>query len=211
MKKTILLICTTLALLSMGCQKDKMINKIVVYNPNGGVGTEVAQEIRRSGFWLEDYDYLGYYYEGYEFLGWGTEDGQLLQPNVNYYDDVYRTLQDISTLNAIWGKGILMRNGSYSLSDGESIVFYDSGGSGYNYQNNENYNFHFYAPPGKHLSVIFYNLDLESGLDKLTINGISNITTNYLYVTPDNYLNTTFKSDYSVTYSGWRALISVVD
>ena len=213
MKKTILLICTTLALLSIGCQKDRIINKIVIYNPNGGEGFEYAREIERrylNCFTLESPSDMNYYKNGYEGVGWSTEDGLFLQPDIPYGPDIYDKLQDVTTLNAVWQKYIRMSNGTYHLSDGENILFFDSGGIDHNYYNNENYTYYFYAPQGKHLSVIFHEIDLES-YDKLTINGDGNITTNYLYLTPGNSLCVTFKSNYSYTRRGWHANISVVD
>jgi len=112
----------------------------------------------------------------------------------------------------------LMTNGTVNTCSG---TFYDSGGGGGNYLNNENYTFTICATGGQCVSVNFTSFSLESGYDYLYIyNGPSTMSPligSYTGTTsPGTITSTTgcltfvFTSDYIITYPGWAATISCV-
>jgi hypothetical protein len=129
-----------------------------------------------------------------------------------------------------------MTNGSSTTCN---ALFYDSGGSGASYLNNESYTYTFYpATPGSKLKVVFNSFNTENNYDGLQIfNGNStaapqitsalgagfNVTTApagsyYGTSTPGTFYSTatdgsiTFKflSDFSVVNPGWSASITCV-
>ncbi|MCZ2249700.1 MAG: CUB domain-containing protein [Bacteroidia bacterium] len=98
--------------------------------------------------------------------------------------------------------------------------FYDSGGPGSNYSNNELYTATFCAPPGQYISFTFTSFNIESNFDWLDVyNGpntlspyigsyTGNLSTFTITSTLGGCLTFVFDSDGSVTSSGWVAQIS---
>lgn len=115
----------------------------------------------------------------------------------------------------------LMDNTPVSTCSG---VFYDSGGAGSNYQNNETYTKTFSpAVPGQKIRADFTVFNIEGFYDNLTIyNGPDNTypvigsfdgtnsPATIISSAPGGELTFEFNSDYSVTLSGWVANISCV-
>ena len=129
---------------------------------------------------------------------------------------------------------ILMTNSSYTGS-GCNITFFDSGGSGGNYGNNENKTYTFTASPGTQLQVVFTSFATENNWDGLMIyNGPNtgspiipsglpagfgtNAPANSFYGTnsPGTFYSTSgaitfkFTTDGSVQGAGWSANIRCV-
>jgi len=100
-----------------------------------------------------------------------------------------------------------------------SGAFYDSGGSGGNYVNNENKTMVFTSGNGNRLSFNFQSFSTESGYDRLKIydgpNASYPLLGEYsgsnspgLVVSTGEYITFVFTSDGSNVYSGWAATIS---
>ena len=99
-------------------------------------------------------------------------------------------------------------------------LFYDSGGPDNNYQDNEDYTYTFYsADSTKFLQVNFLNYHIENYWDKLYVYKgdevnpdklLATITGNgsNLNIQGSSALTFRFKSDGSVNYAGWKAIIS---
>lgn len=113
-----------------------------------------------------------------------------------------------------------MSNGSISACTGN---FYDSGGAGGSYTNNQNYTFTICpSTPGAQVQVSFTSFNIESGWDFLTIYNGSNTSAPIIGtytgstspgtvtagVSGTGCLTFKFTSDGSVTASGWAASIS---
>ncbi|BDX38975.1 hypothetical protein CYCD_23300 [Tenuifilaceae bacterium CYCD] len=114
---------------------------------------------------------------------------------------------------------VLMNSGFVTVAD--SLYFYDSGGENYNYQNNENYTLRFYpSTPGALIRMDFFSYVSESCdymriyIDNTSTQLANQIGTTYtarVQATNSNgALCVYFHSDNSVTYSGWKALVTEV-
>lgn len=114
------------------------------------------------------------------------------------------------------GQTLTMTNGSTSTCSG---TFYDSGGAGGTYSNNQSLIYTICSNAGNCVRVNFSSFDLESGWDYLTIydgpNTSSPIIGNYTGLTSPGTVTSTsgcltfwFTSDGSVTNSGWAATVS---
>ncbi len=104
--------------------------------------------------------------------------------------------------------------------------FYDAGGSGSSYSNNENYSMTFCSSNGNPLKLTFTSFDVEANgscsYDGLTIyNGSNTSASSFgtfcgtnspgtITSSNNNCLHVVFYSDYSVTEPGWSATISCV-
>ncbi len=114
----------------------------------------------------------------------------------------------------------LMGNSSISTCGG---TFYDSGGAGANYSNNENSTITFCsANAGSCIKLQFTSFDTELGLDFITIYDGPNTSSTLLGVftgttLPGAFTSSTgcitinFQSDATVKRAGWEALISCVN
>ena len=113
-----------------------------------------------------------------------------------------------------------MTNGSVTTCSG---TFYDSGGQGGVYQNNESYTYTIFPDPGNLTSVTFNSFTIETCCDDLTIyNGpdasypsLGTFTTIaagtvFSSTDPTGALTFVFSSDGSVTYAGWDATIGCI-
>ncbi|MCS6895182.1 MAG: CUB domain-containing protein [Bacteroidia bacterium] len=96
--------------------------------------------------------------------------------------------------------------------------FYDSGGSGSSYGNNENRTITFYAPAGQQVYVVFTSFHTEANYDYLYAydgpNTLSPLIGTYHGTTLPPTINSTgnsltfrFTSDGLITYSGWSAIV----
>lgn len=114
-------------------------------------------------------------------------------------------------INAVNGQTVTTSSGT----------FYDSGGSGGSYGNNESYQVTFYSGGANKMRLDFSAFDVESGYDFLKIyDGASTSSTQLgswsgstspgTVTGSGSYLTVVFTSDYSVTATGWTALISTV-
>lgn len=123
-----------------------------------------------------------------------------------------------STWSFSVGTAVNMSNGSVSACSG---TFYDSGGSGSNYSNNESYTLTFYpATPGTQVKVVFNSFSTESCCDYLQIyNGnstSSSVIGTYYNTNPgtitstalDGSLTFYFYSDGTTRSTGWDVTLS---
>lgn len=145
-----------------------------------------------------------------------------LYSNTTYYARAYAVNsmgvsygQEISfttTSGGGYGTNIMMCNGYIYMTPGVVYNFYDSGGSSYDYSNNENYTYTFYAPVGKRVNIDFDYFVTESGYDIITIDGDSYSGSYNLgsFVSSGNTMTISFHSDGGVTYAGWSATVSSV-
>lgn len=113
----------------------------------------------------------------------------------------------------------LMNNTTENLTCPTTGVFYDSGGSGGNYSNSENFTKTFNAPAGMCLRFEFTGLSTESCCDRLRIfdgpNGLSPLIGNYgggtnpgIIIPSGTSITFSFTSDGSVVSTGWTASIT---
>lgn len=115
---------------------------------------------------------------------------------------------------------ILMSNGVVSQCAG---VFYDSGGDGMNYSNNESFVYTICSDqPGKCVQLTFQSFELEKDFDFLYVyNGTSTaapLIGTYTGTNSPGVITATsgcitikFTSDYTVNKSGWKAIVSCVN
>lgn len=111
---------------------------------------------------------------------------------------------------------------SYNMTSGTintcSGVFYDNGGGGKVYPNNENRTQTFCSDNGQKLVFDFTNFEMESN-DTLLVYDGNSVGSNLIGVYSNSYLpekitstgtclTFRFRSDVSVQYNGWKALIS---
>ena len=136
-------------------------------------------------------------------------------------DLIRKGLLSMIGLAGIWTAGhaqIIMGNGFTTACSGN---FYDNGGPGGNYSNSQNLVYTIYPNAGNNLQVLFNSFQLETCCDWLRIyNGnstsaplIGQYTTNPGTITStasDGSLTFEFRSDGSVTYSGWDATLSCI-
>ena len=115
---------------------------------------------------------------------------------------------------------INMCDGSTTLINGKTYHFYDSGGPHDNYRDNEDYYYTFRAPQGKRVRIQFNSFETETDYDYLTIDGInyggynSPGTIYSTYSTWDSlgsFISIRFHSDGSITYPGWKAIVTAVN
>jgi hypothetical protein len=183
--------------------------------------------------------------DGSNPIGMGTVTGQLFA-NVtgltlgNTYYFWIRVKCDASNYSAWIGSAnfitanqdiIIMTNGSITTCNAK---FYDSGGLGGNYQNNELFTYTISPSPGNSLKVVFNSFDTESTWDGLLIyngpntasplipsglpagptapaNSFYGTTSPGTIITPVNgALTFVFNSDTSVIRSGWEATVTCV-
>lgn len=137
------------------------------------------------------------------------------------FDFIRKGLLSLIGLAGIWASGhsqIIMGNGFTTACSGN---FYDSGGSGSNYGNSQDFTYTIYPNAGNNLQVVFSSFSVETCCDWLRIhNGnstaapqIGQYTSNPGTITstaPDGSLTFVFHSDGSVTSSGWAATISCI-
>lgn len=137
-----------------------------------------------------------------------------------------------STANSGWAANIscgtcvppsvFMNNTNATLTCPGTYLFYDSGGSGGNYANNENFTKTIFAPAGSCLQVQFGSFSTESCCDRLRIfngpNGLSPLIGTYagaagpgLVQSSGTALTFSFTSDGSVVSSGWTATITCLN
>lgn len=120
--------------------------------------------------------------------------------------------------NMFYAQTYLMSNGSVTTCSG---LFYDSGGSGGSYANNENFTYTICATAGQCIQVNFTSFNIESGYDYLYIyNGPSTASPligTYTGTTSPGIITSTtgcltfvFTSDYIITAPGWSANITCV-
>lgn len=115
---------------------------------------------------------------------------------------------------------LLNNNTAVNLTCPSTSTLYDSGNSGGNYSNSENYTKTFTAPAGSCLSVTLRNIDIESCCDRLRIYDgpntgsplIVNLTgTNagpVTYNSTGTSMTFNFFSDGSIVYAGFQATIT---
>ncbi|MGZ4099742.1 MAG: CUB domain-containing protein, partial [Bacteroidia bacterium] len=115
---------------------------------------------------------------------------------------------------------IILNGNMGTASNPCGAMFYDSGGSGGVYQNNENDVITLCAPAGQYLNINFSAFQVESGFDNLYVyNGTSTTSPligSYTGANSPGSITSTqggcitikFTSDGSVTYAGWTASIS---
>lgn len=115
-----------------------------------------------------------------------------------------------------------MSNATQTVPCSGTYNFYDSGGSGGNYSNNENFTVTFYpATAGMCLSINFSSFNTESSFDFFRaydgtsaaaplIGSYSGNTIPPTITSSGGPITVVFISDGSVNYSGWAAIISCV-
>ena len=214
MKRVLAIIAALLVILS-GCQKDneKPYHFNVKYYGNGGMTIDGQSMVEK--------EYLGtrcrlmsncFTNGSKDFIGWNTEwdgYGENYAPNEELYTSNYSNVH----LYAIWRTGIWMQNGSKQIEAGETYEFYDSNGPTGNYSYNEDYTFTFFAPAGMRIKIVFTSFYTESvNYDYMTINGTryGGTTGPGTVYSTSNSLTIKWHSDGSYNYSGWRAVVSVV-
>lgn len=116
----------------------------------------------------------------------------------------------------------LMDNTTVNLTCPSTSLFYDSGNSGGNYSNSENFTKTFTAPAGSCLSITLQNINIEGCCDDLNIydgpntasplivNLNGNIPGPVTYASTGTSLTFNFTSDFSVVRPGWEATITCV-
>lgn len=112
--------------------------------------------------------------------------------------------------------------GTVTLPCPSTSLFFDSGGSGGNYANSENFTKTFSVAPGNCLSATFASgFALETSFDRLRVfdgpNGASPLIGNYTGATGPGVIQSSgtsltfsFTSDGSVTQSGWQATVTCI-
>ncbi len=153
------------------------------------------------------------------FLGWDIDSVRITSETLYNYGEN-------KTATAVWGLGYLMQNGNVTLEAGESYRFYDSGSMDNNYLDDENYTLTVNAPAGKVVQVSFSSYDIEINCDYLDIyDGIStdsdkllatlesenmtNVDLTYIATAANGgALTFNFRSDGSVIFSGWEAMLT---
>ena len=214
MKRVLAIIAALLVILS-GCQKDneKPYHFNVKYYGNGGMTIDGQSMVEKEYLGTRCRLMSNCFTNGSRgFACWNTSwDG--LGESYDDYDEFSTSNYSNVSLYAMWENAIYMYNGSKHILAGETYEFYDSHGPNGYYSNNENYTFSFYAPAGMRIKMVFTSFYTQSvNYDYMTING-----TNYggttgpgtVYST-DNCLTIHWHSNGSYTYSGWRAVVSVV-
>lgn len=225
MKRLIVLIAA-LMLITIGCHKDESEPeyRLVVYHGNGSLTANGESSVK--DFHWPKYHYYGYH-DGYNiyakenmftigdnvFRGWSLSPGGTVHYHPGDYIGDWPECE--KNLYAVWNDGetIVMCNGSKQLSSGKTYLFYDSGGPYGDYSNHEDYTYTFKAPSGKRVKIVFNDFFTGYGYDHLKING-----TNYYgsYSPGTQYssgsdFTVQWHSDGSVNYSGWSAIVTVVN
>ena len=114
-----------------------------------------------------------------------------------------------------------MRNGSTTVTCGESICFYDSGGPNSSYGNSESYVHTFRSSGSEHITITFLSANGETCCDYISIYDgtstsstelhyglLSTVNGNVSFTSSGTSLTVEFTSDGSVTYDGWSAIVS---
>lgn len=112
-----------------------------------------------------------------------------------------------------------MSNGTTVLDCANTYNFYDSGGSGANYSNNENFTYTFTSPLGSAIKVTFTAFNTEASYDKLlayngtsatgtAISTLSGTSLPSVILSSGSSLTFKFTSDASTNRAGWAATIS---
>ncbi len=114
-----------------------------------------------------------------------------------------------------------MSNTTTTVSNGQTICFYDSGGPNGSYGNSESYVHTFTASGGGHVTITFLTANGESCCDYITIYDgagtggtqlhyglLNTVNGNVSYTSSGTSLTVQFTSDGSVTYDGWHAVVS---
>jgi hypothetical protein len=115
----------------------------------------------------------------------------------------------------------IMTNGLGTILNSCGGNFYDSGGSGTNYFNNENDTVTFCAPAGQYLYFNFSQFYTEQGFDTLYVYNGPSVASPLFYILSGNLsapfvissslggcITFRFKSDGSFSYAGWAAAIT---
>lgn len=113
-----------------------------------------------------------------------------------------------------------MRNGSTTVTCGETICFYDSGGPNGTYGNSESYVHTFTSSTSTPLTITFQSANGESCCDYITVyDGTSvnatqlhdglleTVNGNVSFTSTGGSLTVQFTSDASITYDGWNAQV----
>ena len=114
-----------------------------------------------------------------------------------------------------------MSNTTTTVTCGESICFYDSGGPNGNYSSSESYIHTFTSSNGSPVTITFLSANGESCCDyiyvyegvgtggtQLHYGLLSTVNGNVSYTSTSNSLTVKFTSDGSVQYDGWQAIVS---
>lgn len=118
-------------------------------------------------------------------------------------------------------QSINISNTTTTVTCGNSICFYDSGGPNGNYSTSENYVHTFTSNNGSPVTITFLSGNGESccdyiyvydgtgtGSPQLHYGLLSTVNGNVSYTSSGNSLTVRFTSDGSVCYAGWEAVIS---
>jgi hypothetical protein len=134
----------------------------------------------------------------------------------------FYTLIIIHLFFVVKAQTYLMNNTTVNLTCPSTSFFYDSGNSGGNYSNGENFTKTFNAPAGSCLSITLQNINIENCCDYLRIydgpNTASPLIVNLAgtiagpvtYFTTGSSMTFDFHSDGSLVYAGWQATITCV-
>ena len=126
----------------------------------------------------------------------------------------------LSFFSALFGQSINLTNNLGTINTCNAN-FFDSGGMGANYQNSENFTVTFCPAGGGSVQLNFTSFNVENFFDSLTIYDSPNANVNYLgsysgnlspfsvtATNPSGCLTLVFRSDLSITQSGWEATVS---
>ena len=118
-------------------------------------------------------------------------------------------------------QSVNISNTTTTVTCGQSICFYDSGGPNSNYGNSESYIHTFTSSNGSPVTITFLSAAGESCCDyiyvydgagtggtQLHYGYLSTVNGNVTYTSTGNSLTVKFTSDGSVNYAGWEAIIS---
>ncbi|MGI6718741.1 MAG: M14 family zinc carboxypeptidase [Bacteroidales bacterium] len=166
----------------------------------------------------------------WEFEGGSPSTSTEQNPTVTYNSegsfDVKLTISDGETEKSITKENYIIVTEEYYMNSGTvttcSGVFYDSGGNDNNYSNNENYTLTIFpGTEGASIKAEFLSFNTENNYDILKIyDGAttsspligsysgSNSPGTIVSTANDGALTFKFTSDYSLSYEGWKAIIS---